>query len=60
MGSFDLDTVVLHELGHAAGLDDLYNTACLNNVMYGYVAEGEVKTVLANGDMAGIQKLYKK
>jgi len=58
VGPFDLGTVVLHELGHAAGLDDLYDTACASEVMYGYLSPGEVKASLGAGDTAGIQILY--
>lgn len=57
-GSIDLDTVVLHEFGHGAGLDDLYDVACDGEVMYGYYI-GE-KTTLGSGDIAGIQTLYGK
>lgn len=57
-GDFDLETVVLHEFGHAAGLGDLYDGACIDNVMYGYLGEGEEKTDLREGDIKGIQKLY--
>ena len=55
-GTIDLDTVVLHEFGHAAGLDDLYNTVCIDEVMYGYY-EG-IKLALGNGDITGIRTLY--
>ena len=51
-----MDTVVLHEFGHAAGLDDLYNTACVSEVMYG-IYDG-VDLDLGPGDIAGIQILY--
>lgn len=57
-GDFDLPTVTLHEFGHGAGLNDLYDSACIENVMYGYLGKEEVKTTLGNGDIAGIQKLY--
>ena len=57
-GDYDFATVVLHELGHAAGLGDLYDTACDDQVMYGYVAQGETRTTLGEGDITGIQVLY--
>ena len=53
---YDLDTVVLHELGHAAGLNDLYTSECVDEVMYGYYTG--VQTSLNTGDLAGITKLY--
>ena len=55
-GAYDLETVTLHEFGHAAGLGDLYDSACNQNVMYGYYM-GE-KTDFGSGDVAGIQILY--
>jgi len=55
-GSTDLDTVVLHEMGHAAGLDDLYDTLCVDEVMYG-IYQGK-KMILGEGDITGIQTLY--
>lgn len=55
-GSIDLDTVMLHEFGHGAGLDDLYDTACVTEVMYG-VYDG-VDLDLGPGDTTGIQTLY--
>ena len=57
---FDLPTVALHELGHGAGLGDLYDVACKDNVMYGYISLGEEKRILVDGDIIGIQKLYGK
>ena len=55
-GDFDLDTVVLHEFGHAAGLGDLYNIDCAEEVIYGIYTD--TKTDLGSGDILGIQKLY--
>ncbi len=55
-GSTDLNTVVLHEFGHGAGLDDLYNTACTTEVMFG-IYDG-VDLDLGSGDTTGIQILY--
>jgi hypothetical protein len=55
-GSVDLDTVVLHEFGHGAGLDDLYDAACTSEVMYGVY--DTVDLDLGPGDTTGIQTLY--
>jgi hypothetical protein len=55
-GAIDLDTVVLHEFGHAVGLDDLYNGECTSEVMYG-TYDG-VDLDLGLGDTAGIQTIY--
>ena len=55
-GTTDLDTVALHEFGHGAGLDDLYNSVCQDEVMYGYYIG--VKTTLDQGDITGIKTLY--
>jgi hypothetical protein len=56
-GDMDLDTVVLHEFGHAAGMGDLYDAECVEEVMYG-IYEGP-KSELRAGDITGIQTLYK-
>lgn len=55
----DLQNIATHEIGHGAGLADLYETACANETMYGYSDYGETKKRdLNSGDIAGIQKLY--
>ena len=55
----DLQNIATHEMGHSAGMDDLYNTACYSETMYGYSTEGETsKRDLYTGDIAGIKKLY--
>lgn len=55
----DLQNIATHELGHSAGMDDLYNTVCFQETMYGYSTEGETsKRDLYSGDIAGITKLY--
>lgn len=55
----DLQNITTHELGHSAGLADLYTTSCTEETMYGYSTKGETKKRdLYTGDIAGIQKLY--
>jgi len=55
----DLQNIATHELGHSAGMADLYNTGCNLETMYGYSKEGEIiKRDLYNGDISGIQRLY--
>lgn len=55
----DLQNIATHELGHGIGLDDLYDTACSEETMYGYSDYGEIKKrTLNNGDITGLQELY--
>lgn len=55
----DLQNIAVHELGHGAGLGDLYDTVCAEETMYGYSNYGETKKRdLNTGDITGIQKLY--
>jgi len=58
-GKMDLQNIATHELGHGAGLSDLYQNAAYQETMYGYSDFGEVgKRDLYTGDIQGITKLY--
>ena len=56
----DVQSVVLHEMGHSIGLGDLYGKAQFANdkrqVMHYYTG---VKRTLGNGDATGVWTLYK-
>lgn len=55
----DLQNIATHEIGHAAGMGDLYLSSATLETMYGYSTEGETsKRDLYLGDIAGITKLY--
>ena len=55
----DFENIATHELGHAVGLGDLYNTECSEVTMYGYSNNGETKKRdLEPADITGIQELY--
>lgn len=55
----DLQNIATHEIGHGAGLDDIYDTACSEVTMYGYSNYGETqKRTLESPDITGIQTLY--
>lgn len=55
----DVQNIATHELGHAAGLKDLYESSCIEETMYGYSDYGEVKKRDLNaGDIEGIKALY--
>ncbi len=55
----DLQNIATHELGHSAGMGDLYSVSCYEQTMYGYSDYGETyKRDLASGDITGIKKLY--
>ena len=56
--AMDVQNIVTHELGHAIGLADLYDT-CTLETMYGYSTYGEtMKRTLNSGDKAGLISLY--
>lgn len=55
----DLQNIATHELGHGAGLDDLYAVVYSKMTMYGYSDYGETKKRdLAWGDIDGVHELY--
>lgn len=55
----DLQNIATHEIGHGAGLNDVYDTVCSEVTMYGYSDYGETqKRDLAVPDIKGIQELY--
>ncbi len=55
----DFWNIATHELGHAMGLADIYNTSCSDVTMYGYGSQGETsKRDLAPDDITGINLLY--
>jgi hypothetical protein len=56
----DVQNIVTHELGHWAGMGDVYESTGSEETMYGYSGEGELKKRdLYFGDIAGITNLYK-
>lgn len=58
-GKMDFENIATHELGHSVGMDDLYNSECSEQTMYGYAGYGETKKrTLEAGDITGVQELY--
>ncbi|MHC4533580.1 MAG: matrixin family metalloprotease [Planctomycetota bacterium] len=56
----DVQNILTHELGHCAGMGDLYEPAAGEETMYGYSGAGEIKKRdLYIGDEEGIAKLYR-
>ena len=55
----DLQNIAVHEIGHGAGLDDIYSLACSSVTMYGYSGYGEItKRTLEQPDITGLQSMY--
>lgn len=55
----DFENISTHEMGHALGLIDLYDSSCFENTMYGYATYGQtIKRTLEKGDISGINLLY--
>lgn len=56
----DFENIATHELGHSVGLDDLYESKCSEQTMFGYANYAETKKRdLEAGDIRGVQELYK-
>jgi hypothetical protein len=59
LDKMDVQNIVTHELGHAVGLDDMYQSTCSEVTMYGYSTEGETKKRdLEPADITGLLTLY--
>jgi len=57
-GTMDVQSIATHEMGHWLFLRDLYGSADLSKVMYGYGFAGTVRRTLSSGDIAGIRWVY--
>lgn len=59
LDAMDLQNIATHEIGHGAGLADVYQDAAYRETMYGYSSLGDIgKRDLYTGDKQGITKLY--
>lgn len=66
--AYDVQTVALHELGHALGVahcheadegdGPCWSATCLSNVMYPIVSLGEINTTLKSYDISSYRVLY--
>ncbi len=55
----DVQNIATHELGHALGLNDIYQSTCSAVTMYGYSDYGETaKRSLEAADITGLRELY--
>lgn len=57
-GTYDIQTIALHELGHTVNLRDLYGAGDAGDVMYGYGAPATQKRALSADDLAGVVWVY--
>jgi hypothetical protein len=62
-GAFDVQSVILHEMGHWLNLRDLYGYQSgysndASKIMFGYGSNGVIKRNLDAGDIAGLQWIY--
>ena len=58
-GQFDFFSVFLHETGHPAGLNDIYDDSYESSVMYYSLSDHVEKRTLATDDKNGIKRIYK-
>jgi len=58
--AYDMYTAILHEAGHTLSLDDVYQAAYSDQVMYYALGNGEMRRELGVGDKAGITFIYPK
>jgi hypothetical protein len=56
--SYDVQTIVLHELGHWLRLTDLFGDNDIVKVMYGYGSSGKLKRSLTIDEINGIKWIY--
>ena len=55
----DIQNIMTHESGHWLQLNDLYEEVGMEQTMYGYASDGELKKrSLEDGDLAGIRYIY--
>ncbi len=55
----DVQNIMAHESGHWLMLNDLYTSAAIEQTMYGYASDCELKKrSLESGDLAGVHKIY--
>jgi hypothetical protein len=55
----DVQNIMTHESGHWLQLNDLYGSAAIEQTMYGYAGDRELKKrSLESGDLAGVKKVY--
>lgn len=59
-GCYDSYTTILHELGHALGLKDLYLSTDLPKVMYYHAFKNYTRRDLTSDDRAGAKYLAQK